>query len=89
MTIGAFFARQRLRYWLGIVGMLAIILIAWKFFGTPYCWLFVGLTIGALSRDLGQAIRASRFWPTLDSVLNWDAIDQRLSSDSTSPSVGV
>jgi len=82
VSIGAFFARQRLAYWIGLIGLTLAAPIIYFFLDHSLGLVFAGMSLGAVSRDVGGAIRFKKFWPTLESVLNWPAVEQAIESDS-------
>src|SRR5205809_6957791 len=89
MPILSFFLRQPIRYFAGLITIMLLTAIAWRYF-EPSCGLVLaGILLGAIARDIGQAIRARRFWPTLDRVLDWKAVDALLVSGEPNSGVGV
>jgi hypothetical protein len=43
-------------------------------------FLFAGVVVGALARDLGSVLRFQRDWSTIDRTLNWDSVEAQMSS---------
>ena len=88
-TVRFMLARQSPRFWIGAIMLLAIPGLIWFFYGFSSASLFVGMALGAFARDVGQILRFKRFWPMLHSVLDWNAVEQRLASGKEYPDVVV
>ena len=72
-------ARQPPLFW--AFTLVALIAVATYFVlvGDKTAYIFLGIVLGALARDIGWLLRFRRDWPTLDRVLDWNAVDRELS----------
>jgi hypothetical protein len=83
----------RPRY-LGSLLLTAVFAAAWLWavdlvWGRPVVVFIAGMLFGVLVRDWRAAVRAERFWPWMEEVLDWPKIERLLGSECrTSPETG-
>jgi hypothetical protein len=65
--------------------LLIIALVAWIIYSgvtTAYDWLFIGMALGAMIRQLASTVHAARFTPVIVQVIDWNRIDELLHEHS-------
>lgn len=80
-TVFEALARQPLAYWLVTAALISFIAACYIYSGGEVALVLLAMAVGGFLRDLGWLLRFKRDWPTLNRVLNWQALEEELASN--------
>lgn len=79
-TLGRILQRSFVVYLIIVPLFLGAAAVAFHFTYDLFGWIVIGLLLGCLVRDLGWFRRTVVLWPLHDDIINWDRVDELLTS---------